>query len=147
MEVMKVMATSFKRSMHRLTAPNPAPGHHRPMPLPETPGQFRANLGQSLVGSLLLSPRSSCAQAFVCALQESVSPVLCKFWWLYGGEWQPPPRGLMPYPSLLHPEPLPLWQATSDPYLCRRHSNTVLCQSLWGLWVLVCTMFVCACTQ
>ena len=22
---------------------------------------------------------------FVCALQESVSPVLCKFWWLYGG--------------------------------------------------------------
>ena len=21
----------------------------------------------------------------VCALQESVSPVLCKFWWLYGG--------------------------------------------------------------
>ena len=24
-------------------------------------------------------------QGFVCALQESVSPVLCKFWWLYGG--------------------------------------------------------------
>ena len=22
---------------------------------------------------------------FVCALQESVSPVLCQFWWLYGG--------------------------------------------------------------
>ena len=22
---------------------------------------------------------------FYCALQESVSPVLCKFWWLYGG--------------------------------------------------------------
>ena len=22
---------------------------------------------------------------FVCALQEFVSPVLCKFWWLYGG--------------------------------------------------------------
>ena len=26
-----------------------------------------------------------CAQAFVCALQEPVSPVLCKFWRLYGG--------------------------------------------------------------
>ena len=25
------------------------------------------------------------AQSFVCALQESVSPVLCKFWWLCGG--------------------------------------------------------------
>ena len=25
------------------------------------------------------------AQGFVCAFQESVSPVLCMFWWLYGG--------------------------------------------------------------
>ena len=41
--------------------------------------------GQSLVGSLLLSPGSWCAQGFVCALQESVSSVLCKFWQLYGG--------------------------------------------------------------
>ena len=44
-----------------------------------------ASLGQSLVGSLLLSPGSSCAQVSVCALQESVSPVLCKFWRLYVG--------------------------------------------------------------
>ena len=44
-----------------------------------------ASLGQSLVWSLLLSPGSWCAQAFVCALQEPVSPVLCKFWRLYGG--------------------------------------------------------------
>ena len=43
----------------------------------------------------------------------------------------------MPYPGLLHPELLALWQATADLYLCRRHSNTVLAQSLWGLWVLV----------
>ena len=47
-------------------------------------------------------------------------PVVCKFWQLY------PPRGLMPYPGLLHPEPLPLWQSTADLYLHRRHSNTVL---------------------
>ena len=51
----------------------------------ETPGHSRASLGPSLVGSLLLSPGSWCTQVFVCALQESVSPVLCKFWWLYGG--------------------------------------------------------------
>ena len=38
-----------------------------------------------LVGTLLLSPGSWCTQDFVCALQESVSPGLCKFWWLYGG--------------------------------------------------------------
>ena len=37
------------------------------------------------MGSLLLSPGSWCTQDFVCALQESVSPVLCKFRWLYGG--------------------------------------------------------------
>ena len=29
----------------------------------------------------------------------------------------------MPYPVLLHSEPLPLWQATADSYLHRRHSN------------------------
>ena len=46
----------------------------------------------------------------------------------------------MPYPGLLHPEPLHLQQSTAD--LCRRHSNTVLAQSLWCLWVLVCTKFV-----
>ena len=33
----------------------------------------------------------------------------------------------MPYPGLLHPEPL--WQATADPYLHRGHSDTVLAQS------------------
>ena len=37
---------------------------------------------------------------------------------------------------------LPLQQSTADLYLCRRHSNTVLAQSLWGLWVLVHTRFV-----
>ena len=37
------------------------------------------------MGSLLLSPGSWCMQAFVCAHQESVSPVLCKFRQLCGG--------------------------------------------------------------
>ena len=87
-KVMKIMETSFKRSHARtaaLSAPNPAAGYHRPMPPPETPGHSQASLGQSLAGSLLLSPGSWCTQAFVCAPQESVSPVLCKFCWLYGG--------------------------------------------------------------
>ena len=82
------MLTSFKRS-HActaiLSAPNPAAGHHQPMPPPETPGHSQGSLGHSLVGSLLLSPGSWCLQGFVCALQESVSPVLCKFWQLYCG--------------------------------------------------------------
>ena len=44
-----------------------------PTPLLETSGNSQASLAQSLVGSLLLSPGSWCTQAFVCALQESVS--------------------------------------------------------------------------
>ena len=81
-EVMKIMETSLKRSHAgtvALSTPNPVVGHHRPTLLPQTPGHSRACLGQSLVGSLVLSPGSWCTQAFVCALQESVSPVLCKF--------------------------------------------------------------------
>ena len=145
MEVMKIMATSFKRPracIATLSAPNPAAGHRRPTPLPETPGHSWASLGQSLVESLLLSSGSCCAQGFVCAFQESVSPVLCNSWWLCGGVNSDLLRTVMPYPGLLHPEPLPLRQDTADPYLHRRHSNTVRAQSLWGLWVLVCTRFV-----
>ena len=56
-----------------LSAPNAVLGHCQPTPPPETPGHSRASLGQSLVGSLLLSPGSWCAQGSVCALQESVS--------------------------------------------------------------------------
>ena len=86
-EVMKIMAMSFQRShawTATLSAPSPAAGHCQPTSLPETPGHSRASLGQSLAGSLLLSPGSWCTQGSVCARQEFVSH-LCKFWWLYGG--------------------------------------------------------------
>ena len=56
-----LMATSSKRAyaIPRSAAPRapvPAAGHCRPTPPPETPGYSQASLGQSLVGSLLLSP-------------------------------------------------------------------------------------------
>ena len=60
-------------------------GHHWPTPPLETPGHSQASLSQYLVGSLLRFPGSWGTQGFVCALQESVSPVLWKFWWFYGG--------------------------------------------------------------
>ena len=59
----------------------------------------------------------------------------------------------MPYPGLWHPEPLPQQQSTANLYVRRRHSNSVLAQLLWDLWVLVHTSFclspprVCFCTQ
>ena len=113
------------------------------MPLPETPGQSQANLGESLVCSLLLSPGSWGTQGFFVP-SKSVSLVLWKFWWLLVGLMWPPPRELMPHPGLLYPKPqvYSLWQATADPYFHRRPSNTVLAQSLWDLWVLMCITFV-----
>ena len=87
-EVMKIMVTSSKRPhacTATLRAPNPTAGYCQCMPLSKTPGNSQASLGQSLVGSLLLSPGSWCIQVSVSALQDPVSPVLCKFWCLYGG--------------------------------------------------------------
>ena len=75
-EVMKIMETSFKRShadTATLSAPDPAAGTLRPTSLPETPGHSQPSLGQSLEGSLILSPVSWCTQGSVCALQESIS--------------------------------------------------------------------------
>ena len=87
MEKMKIMIY-FKRSCTctaALGAPDPAPGHCRPTPPPETAGHSRASLAQSLAGSLLRSPGSWCAQGSVCARHESASPGLCKFGLLYVG--------------------------------------------------------------
>ena len=44
------------------SATDPALGHHRPTPPPETPGHLQASLGPSPAGSVLLSPGSWCAQ-------------------------------------------------------------------------------------
>ena len=73
---MKIMVTSFRRShacTATLTAPDPAAGPHQPTPPLETPGHSQTSLGQSLVGSVLLSPGSWCTQDSVCALLESFS--------------------------------------------------------------------------
>ena len=125
-EAMKIMMTSFKRShagTATLSAPSLAADHCRPTPPPETSGHSRASLGQSLVGSLLLSPGSWCAQGFVCALPESVSPVLCKFWQLCVGV-----NGDLLQEGSCHTQvcctqsPCPLWQATAASYLHRRQT-------------------------
>ena len=135
-EIMKIMVTSFKMShagIAALSAPNPAAGYHWPTPPPETPGHSWANLGQSLVGSLLLSPGSWCAQGFICALQVSVSPVLCKIWQLYDGvNGDLLQEGLcpMPYPHWLHPDPLPLLHSTA---VCTEDSQTQFWLSLCGV--------------
>ena len=115
------------------------------------------SLGQSLIGSLLLSPESWCAEGLVCALQESVSPVLCKPWWLYGGV-----NGDLLQEGLCHIQPCctqslcpcgrPLLAHTSagDTQALRGRSGSVSVESpavhkvlfqpsecLWRVWVLI----------
>ena len=63
--VMEIMGASFKKDFCQdavaprtvvFSAPDPTPGHCRPMPPPETSGHSWASLAQSLVGPPLLSP-------------------------------------------------------------------------------------------
>ena len=77
-EVMKIMATFFKRSPAHiavLSALDAAAGHHSPRTPPEIPEHSWASLGQSLMGSL--SPGSWCTQVLFV-------PSKSLFWWLYG---------------------------------------------------------------
>ena len=129
-EAMRIMVTSFKRS-HACTAAlstsNPAAGYCQPIPLPEMCGHSRA----SLLESLLLSPGSWCIQGFACALQESVSPALLSSDGFMVGLVATSSKRVMPYPGLLHPEPLPLRQATAD-HTSAGDTQTQLCLSLCG---------------
>ena len=109
-----------------------------------SPGHSWASLGQSLVGSLLLSPGSWFAQGFFFVPSNSLFPQSCvSSGSSMMGLMATSPRGLMPYPGLLYPEPLPLWQAGHWwPVPLQEtltHSKAGLAHSLWGL--LMCTKF------
>ena len=141
------MATSFKRC-HACTycytqcsQPRSRPPLTHTSPL-ETPKHSWESLGQSLVGSLVLSPGSWCTQDSVYALQESISQSCVSSGSSIVVLMVTSFERAFPYPTLLHPELLSSWQSTANLYLHKRHSNTVLSQSLWGPWVLVCTRFV-----
>ena len=139
------MVTSFKRShAHTTSLSAPAPQQVTADPrlhqrLLDTHG---ASLAQSLVGSLLLSPGSWYIQAFVCALQGSVFQSCVSFGDSVVGLVATSSKRAYATPRSPAPRALSLQQATADPNLCRRHSDTVLAQSLSSLWVLVCAKFV-----
>ena len=143
-EVIKIIATFFKRSHAHtatLSAPNPAAGHPWPFPVPETPGHVQASVGQSLVGSLLLSPGTWWTQGSVCALQESVFQSCVSS----GSSME----GLMvtsskrAYAVLRSAAPrASVSAAVNFWHIPLQETLSLLSQSLWGLWVLVCTRFV-----
>ena len=119
------------------------PARSRPPPTHASTRDSWTLTRKSLMGSLPLSPGSWCAQGFVCALQESVSPGLCKLWWLYGGD-----HGDLLQEGLCHTQVC----CTQSPCPCRRplltrtsagDTQTQFRLSLCGgLWVLLCTRFV-----
>ena len=81
-----------------------------------------------------------CTQVFVCALQESVSPVLCKFWWLSGGV-----NGNLVQKGLCHTQVC----CTQSLYPCGRprltHTSTGDTQT--QIWLSLCWVSVSWCTQ
>ena len=87
-EIMKITGDLLQKapSSHCCTqSPWPCSG---PPPTHTSAGDSSTLTGKSgsvSVGSLPLSPGSWCTQGSVCALRESISLVLCKFWQLYGG--------------------------------------------------------------
>ena len=119
--MMGLMATSSKRPYHTQVSctQNPCPCS-RPLLTRTSTRDIQTQFWLSLCGV----SGSWCAQGFVCALQESVSPVLWKFWWLYGGVNGNFSKRAYAIPRSAAPEPLPLRQAAADPYVHRRHSNT-----------------------
>ena len=151
-EVMKIMATCFKRSRAPTAAqraPNPAAGHRRPTRPPGTPGHVQVSVS-FLWGhcSLLLSPgahkvlfvpsKSLFPQSCVSSGSSMVGLMVTSSKRAYAI----PKSAASCHAQFCVPEPLPPWQSTADSCLHRRHSNTVLSQSLWGLWVLVPTRYV-----
>ena len=136
-EVTKIIVTFLKRSQPctgTVHAPNPAISHHRPMPLPETPRLPQASLLCSHC-SFLLGPSAQCAivpsksisQSYISSGSSTVGLMATSSKRTYAIST---PRAPVPAAD------------SCRPYLHKRCSNTVLSQSLWDPWVLVCTSFV-----
>ena len=139
------MATAFKRSPARtdtLSAPTLKQATTNPRLCWRVLDTHRQVWVSLLWGhcSFLLGPGSH--KVLFVPSKESVSPVLCMFWELYDGLMATTSKRAYAIPKSAAPSALSPRQSTADPYLHRRYSNTVLSQSLWGLWVLVCTRFV-----
>ena len=129
-EVMKTMMTSFQRSHDALLHSVP-PALQQATADPRLCGDSWTLLGKfGSVSCRISTPsRGPGAQGPLCALLESVSQSCASSGGSTVGQWQPPPRGLMPNPGLLHPDPLPLRR----PLLTRAssgHSQTQFCLAL-----------------
>ena len=142
-EVMKIMDTSLKRSMCTLLHSVPRPCSRAPL-TQASAGSSWTLMGKSgsvscgVTAPFLLGPD---AHKLLFLPSKCLFPQFCVS---SGG----PMVGLMAtffQEGLCHTHVYCTQSSCpcgSPPCLYRRHSNIVLSQSLWGLWVLVCTKFV-----
>ena len=143
-EVMKIRATSFQRSHAcpaTLSAPSPAAGHHRPhlcQRLLDTHRQVWVGLLWGQCSFLLGSGN----HRVLCPLTESVFQSCISYGGSTVGSLATSSKRAYATPRSAAPRAPAPATVHDDLYLCRRHSNTVLSQSLWGLWVLVHTRYV-----
>ena len=137
-EVMKIMMASFRRS-HACTATLIAPNPCLCQRLLDTHGQVRVSLlwgqcsfllGPGVYKVLFLPSKSVFSQSCVSSGSSMVGLMVT-----YSKRAYAIPKSAAPKAPV--PEAGHCWLI-----LHRRHSNTVLYQSLWALWVLVCTGFV-----
>ena len=143
-EVMKIMVTSFKRS-HAGTTALSAPSLQQATTNPrlhwtllDTHGQVWVSLfwghcsfllGPGTHKLLFVPPKNLFPQSCVSSGGSLVGLMVTSSKRAYAT------------PRSTAPRAPPLQPSTADPSLHRRHSNTMLARSLWGLWVLVCTTF------
>ena len=137
-EVMKIMVTSFRTS-HELLRWVPTHGS-RPTPNHAFAGDSWTLTGKSRSVSFDITAPFS----WVLVHTTVVCP--SKSWFPHScvssgssmvGLMVTSSKRTYAIPRSAAPRAPALQQATADPYLCMRHLNTILTQSLWGLWVLV----------
>ena len=143
-EVMKIMATSFKRS-HACTAALSAPALQQATADPRLHWRCLDTHRQAWVSllwghcSFLLGPGAQGSDVPSKSLfpQSCVSSGVSVV-----GLMATSSKRAYAITRSAAPRAPALWQATADSYFHRRHSYTVLAQPLQGLGVLVCTGFV-----
>ena len=110
----------------------------RPPPTHASAGDPWTLLGRSgsvSCGSLLLSPGSWCIWGSVCVFQESNSQSCFSFGSSIVGLTATSSKRAYAIPKSAAPRAPAPAAGHCWPVLHSRHSNTVLSQSLWGLWV------------
>ena len=96
-----------------------------------TPGHSWASLGQFLVGSLPLSSSPGVHRVLFVPSKSLFLQSCVSSGGSVVGLVATSSKRAYATPRSAAPRALPLQQATADPYFCRRHSDTVLAQSLW----------------